>query len=151
MCMKIEEIDDLIVVYLMNTYFESINKNNLLSQIKDIFIRLIEYYHYELKGIYNVYLYENIKYGTVIEINKTDELLFSREIIDIKLKIYNNKKFYFKTNDIFYIKNYKNIYYDNGYYYINLDDVDNLLNIIEYGKIIYKEKDNYLNKMKFIQ
>ena len=32
-------------------------------------------------------IFENNKYGTILEIIKKDELLFSRDIIDIKVKI----------------------------------------------------------------
>ena len=149
--MKIEEKDDIIILYLMNTFFDNFEKRDLTLKVKEIFIRLMEYYHFDLKGIFNVYLYENIKYGTVIEIKKIDELLFPREIIDIKLKIYKNKKFYFKTDDLFYINKYSNIYYDGNYYYIDIDNIDNYLNIVEYGNLLYKEKDNYLKSMKLIK
>ena len=151
MYMKIEEQDDNIIVYLINTFFSNYERPELIVKIKEIFIRLIEYYNFDLKGQFDVSLYENIKYGTVLEIKKIDELLFPRDIVDIKLKIYKNKNFYFQTDDIFYIKNYQNIYYDGNYYYIDLKDVDNYLNIVEYGNLLYKEKDNYLKNMKLIK
>ena len=151
MYMKIEESDDIIIVYLMNVFFDDNNKEELIAKIKEIFIRLIKYYNYDLKGKFNVSLYLNIKYGTVLEIEKTDELLFPRDIVDIKISIYKDKVFYFKTDDIFYLNKYHNIYFDGKNYYLSLEDIDNYLNIVEYGNLIYKEKDNYLKNMMLIK
>lgn len=151
MNMKIKTKDDLIIIYLIDTFFENLEKKELILQIKEVFIRLIEYYNFDLKGRFECFLYDNIKYGTVIEIKSIDELLFSRDIIDIKVRVYKNHKFYFKTKDYFIIKKYHNIYYDGNYYYIEINNIDNILNIIEFGNILYKEKDNYLNNMIFIQ
>ena len=149
--MKIEKRDDLIIVYLIDTFYSNLERKELINEIKKIFIRLTKYYNYELKGIFDVYLYENIKYGTVLEIISKDELLFRGEYIDINLKIYKNKNFYFKTKDYFVLKKYNNIYYYKDNYYINIENIDNYLKIMEHGTLLYKEKDNYLNKMKFIQ
>lgn len=151
MYMKIEKRDDLIIVYLIDTFYSNLERKELINEIKKIFIRLTKYYNYELKGIFDVYLYENIKYGTVLEIISKDELLFRGEYIDINLKIYKNKNFYFKTKDYFVLKKYNNIYYYKDNYYINIENIDNYLKIMEHGTLLYKEKDNYLNKMKFIQ
>jgi len=149
--MKIENKDNLIIVYLIDTFYSNLEKKELINEIKKIFIRLTKYHNYELKGVFDVYLYENIKYGVILEIVSVDELLFPREYIDINLKIYKDKKFYFKTNDYFIISKYKNIYYYHDYYYIDIDNIDNYLKIMEHGMLLYKEKDNYLNKMKFIK
>ena len=151
MCMKINVDDDVIIVYLINTIFSNYEKKELINEIRKIFIRLIKYYHFKLKGIFDVNLYYHIKYGTILEIIKKDELLFSKDYIDIKLNIYKDSNFYFKTNDYYSINKYKNIYYDKKYFYININNIDNIINIIEYGTIIYKEKDDYLNNMKLIK
>ena len=149
--MKIEDNDDLIIIYLIDTFYGNLEKNELIKEIKKIFIRLTEYYDYKLQGIFDVYLYENMKYGTVLEIISKDELLFRREYIDINLKIFKNIKFYFKTKDYFIINKYKNIYYYKNNYYIDIENIDNYLKVLEHGMLLYKEKDSYLNKMKFIQ
>ena len=149
--MKIDVLEDKIIVYLINIIFSNYEKKELINEIKKVFIRLIKYYNFQLKGIFDVNLYYHTKYGSILEIIKKDELLFSKDYIDIKLNIYKNSKFYFKTKDYYSIDKYKNIYYDNNYYYINIDNIDNMINIIEYGNILYKEKDNYLNNMKLIK
>ena len=151
MYMKIEIKDDLIIVYLINRFYDNLERKELILSIKEIFIRLIEYYHFDLKGCFECTLYENIKYGTIMEIKNQDELLFPRDLIDIRVKLYKNSKFYFKTDDFFIINKYQNIYYDKEDYYIDIKDIDNILNIIEFGDILYKKKDNYLKSMKLIK
>lgn len=143
--------DEKIVLYLYDYFFNLSEKENVTKEIKKIFLKLIKYYSLKINGIYEVYLYENNKYGTVLEIKKQAELLFNPDIIDIKLKIYKNVNFYLKTNNYFILEIYKNIYYKDNFYYIKIDEIDNINNLIEYVDIIYKEKDNYLNKMVFIK
>ena len=99
MNMKIEVKDELIIVYLINTFFDNLERKELIVRIKEVFIRLIEYYNFDLKGSFECILYENLKYGTILEIKSHDELLFPRDLIDIKVKFYKNSKFYFKTSN----------------------------------------------------
>ena len=149
--MKIEYKDDKIILYLYNYFFESNDKKKILTDIKNIFAKLIEYYHIDIKGMYDVNAYENIKYGTVLEIISKDELLFHPELVDIKLKFYKNAKFYLKTKDYFIFNKCKNIYFDNEYYYTNIGNFSNIIKIIEFIDIIYNEKDINLNKMILIK
>ena len=147
--MKIDFIDDKIIIYLRDIFFNDDIKSATMD-VKNIFIRLISYYHIKLSGLYDVYAYENNKYGTILEIIKKENL-FNPDIIDIKIKLFKNNNFYFKTKDFFIISNYNNIYYDNNYYYININNIDNIIKVIEFGDIIYNKKDNYLNNKKLIK
>ena len=145
--MKIQVIDEKIVLYLYNYFFKTTPTDTLTKEIKKIFIRLIKNYHFKLGGIYNVLVYENSYYGTILEIEKIEELLFNPDLIDIKVRVINNQDFYFKTDDYFIIENYNNIYYQNEYFYLKLDDKINLTSLIEYGSIEYnldKELKNML-------
>ena len=105
--MKIELVEDKIILYLYNYFFESEDKKKIISDIKHIFARLMEYYHIDIKGFYDVLVFDNEKYGTVLEIISKDSLLFHPEIVDIKLKFYKNASFYVKTTDYFILKEYK--------------------------------------------
>ena len=147
--MKIEGIDDKLIIYLRDYYFTD-NLKDITKEIKDLFNRLFNYYHIELSGLYEVIIFDNIKYGSILEIIKKEDL-FNKNIIDVKVKLFKNNNFYFKTKDYFIISKYNNIYYDNNYYYININNIDNVNKIIEFVNIIYNEKDNYLinkNKIK---
>ena len=147
--MKIKELDDKIIIYLRDYFFID-NLKEITIEIKDLFNRLFNYYHIELSGLYEVIIFDNIKYGSIIEIIKKEDL-FNKNIIDVKVKLFKNNNFYFKTKDYFIISKYNNIYYDNNYYYININNIDNLNKVIEFGNIIYNKKDNYLINKKLIK
>ena len=149
--MKIEIIDEKIVLYLYNYFFKSLDKDNITKEIKNIFIRLIKYYKLKINGIYEVFVYENKKYGTILEIIKQEELLFHKDLIDIKVKIFKDVNIYLKSDNYFIFDKFKNIYYKDNNYYIDIKNINNLINIIEFIDIIYNEKDNYLDNMLLIK
>jgi len=149
--MKVKVEDKKIVLYLYNYFFSSYQKQSITKEIKNIFIKLIKYYNLEFKGIYNVYVYENTSYGTILEIELEQELLFNRDIIDIKVKILTDKEMYLKTNNYEIIEEYENIYFKDNNYYINIKNVSNLINILEFIDIIYNENENFLFDMIFIK
>ena len=149
--MKVLIENDIIILYLYNYYFENDDKEYLTKEIKKIFLKLIKYYYIEMNGFYEVNIYENIKYGVILEIILKDKLLFRSDFIDIKVNLFKNKNMYFKTKDYFILNNYQNIYYHDNYYYIDIQDIDDILKVIEFGELVYKEKEHLLNKMIFIQ
>ena len=149
--MKIEIIDEKIVLYLYNYFFKSLDKDNITKEIKDLFIRLIKYYKLKINGIYEVLVYENKKYGTILEIIKQEELLFHKDLIDIKVKIFKDVNIYLKSDNYFIFDKFKNIYYKDNNYYIDIKNINKLINIIEFIDIIYNEKDNYLDNMLLIK
>ncbi len=151
--MKVQVLEnEKIVLFLYNYFFKTLEKEDVVKEVKQIFLKLIKYYKLNMSGVYNVLVYENAKYGIILEIEKTSELLFNPDLIDIKVKIYKDFDFYFKTKDYFILKNYKNIYYENGYFYINLKDItDSLMLIEEFGTIDYNFEKYDLSKKIFIQ
>ncbi len=150
--MKLEiQDDEKIVLYLANYFFNSYLKEDLTKDIKEIFLKLIKKYNLKLGGVYDVNVFTNYKYGTILEIIKKEELLFHPDIIDIKVKILKNSNIYFKTKEYFILNKFKNVYYQDNYYYININDLDNLPQFQEFLEVIYNQKDNYLKKMLFIK
>ena len=147
--MKIEVNDDKIILYLREVFFKD-NIKDITIQIKKIFLKLMNYYHCELSGLYDVIVYENNKYGTILEIIKKDNL-FHPDIIDIKVKLFKNKKIYLRTKDYFIFKTYSHVYYDQEYYYINIENIYNINKVIEFVDVIYNEKDNYLTRKKSLK
>lgn len=151
--MKIELTNEKIVVYLNNYYFNTSDKDKLIREIKDLFIKLIKIYKLSFSGIYKVNLYENKLYGSILEIIKQEELLFSSDLIDIKVSVKKNNDIYLKTSDYFVFEDYQNIYYRDNSYYLNILDTSNYLKLIEFCKIVYNiEKSDLkpLAKMKNI-
>ena len=136
--MKIQVQDsDKIILYLYNYFFKTEEKDIIIREIKKIFIRLIKNYHFKIGGIYDVLVYENKDYGTILEIEKKEELLFNPDLIDIKVRIIKDIDFYYKTSDYFIIENYNNIYYQDSYYYLKINDKLDLLSLSEFGSIEY--------------
>ena len=52
--------------------------------------------------------------------------------LDFRTLVYLDEKIYFRTDDYFLLPD-ADIYYANGYYYCNVDDIPNIENIIEFG------------------
>ena len=147
--MKIDLKDDKIIIYLRNTFFEEELKS-VTKEIKNIFIRLLTYYHLKLSGLYDVFAFENKKYGTILELIKK-ESLFHPDIIDIKVKIWKDKNFYLRTKDYFVFQNIDSVYYEKEYYYVDLYEISNINTVIEFVDILYNKKDNYLRTMKLLK
>lgn len=138
--MKIECIDNKIIVYLYKYKLSFDNIEKLNNEIKSIFIKLIKKYHFDFFGYSKVDIYENKKYGSILEINKIYNSDFNIEIIDLKLSVHRNMPFYLKIDDYFSFMSRK-ITVKEDKFYININDIDNILEYIEYGKIIYREKE----------
>lgn len=134
--MKIDVKEDKIIVYLYKYKLSFDNLEKLTNDIKNIFVKLIKVYNVDLHGYLKVLLYCNKIYGYVLEIESlyTD---YDFETIDLKLVIYDNCEFYFKTNNYFIVEGIDKVYYNNGAFYVNLKLLNDLINVIEHGEIIY--------------
>ena len=107
--MKIEVKEEKILVYLYRYELSLDNLENLNKEIKNIFIKLVKVYKLLLQGYLKVLMYCNKLFGYILEI----ESLYNDsdfDTIDLKLIVYDNCEFYFKTDDYFIIKDIQNIY-----------------------------------------
>ena len=162
--MKIEKLDDdNLIVFLNNLYLKKNSftlKNNLEKYFKSLFIKLNEFYDIEIKGFYNINIYQDKLFGIILEIKKEDLDFYSYydDHIDMKIRIMKKEKFVFvldkfsmlNKNILDYCKIYK---YNNSFYVIpkkTISDV-NICIILENSKILYGE-DAYkiINKAKLI-
>ena len=131
--MKIELTNEKIVVYLNNYYFNTSDKDKLIREIKNLFIKLIKIYKLSFSGIYKVNLYENKIYGSILEIIKQEELLFSRDLIDIKVSVKKNNDIYFEWK----LKGRGGIYQNISGFHIS-----------EIGEKVFLTKEEAENKLK---
>ena len=135
--MKIECKDDKVIIYLYQYQLDFDNKDKLNREVKNIFIKLIKKYKMDFFGYSLVHIYENNKYGVIMEISSIYKNEFNVDIIDLKLIIHKNIPFYLELDD--YMFDYPVDYFvENSKYYINIKDIDNIIQYIEYGKIVYK-------------
>lgn len=138
--MKVEQLnEDCIDVFLNKYNFSTIdieNKESLLKLIKDIIIKLDTRYKLDLCGFFKIKVYPNSKVGVFLNIIKIDDNEFSNEA-DFRIIIYPNEKFFFETEDYEILPKKINKRFYNGKFYIDIDEIDNLENIIDMGRIIY--------------
>lgn len=151
--MKVEKLDDgRLIVFLNNLYLKKNSfslKNNLEKYFRNLFIKLNEFYEIEIKGFYNINIYQDNLFGIILELEKEDLDFyeFYDDHIDMKIRIMKKEKFLFRLDQfsmlnksvLDYCKIYK---YNNNFYIIpkrTTSDI-NIGFIIENSKIVYGEE-----------
>lgn len=137
--MKVEKInDDLINIYFNPYYFKDIDLNNkleLIEVIKDLIKKAESRYKLFLSGFYKIKVYPNKKLGVFLNIIKIDDNEFSNTT-DFRIVIYPNEKFFLET-ELYELFNNVDMRYCNNKFYIDIDDVDNILPISDMVDVIY--------------
>ena len=137
--MKLEKInDDLINIYFNPFYFKDIDLNNkleLIEVIKDLIKKAESRYKLFLSGFYKIKVYPNKKLGVFLNIIKIDDNEFSNTT-DFRIVIYQNEKFFLET-ELYELFNNVEMRYFNNKFYIDIDDVDNILPISDMVDVIY--------------
>lgn len=150
--MKIEYLNNKIIVYLKkekmsNIDFENIEK--LEEYFKKIFTNLKKIIEIEFNGFYDINIYIDLNYGSVMEIKRQEleYVDYYDNQIDMKITVHDVVNFY-KINDVFDIpKNILNkikIYkYKNNLYCRIIKQITpiELAKLIEMSEIIYKTED----------
>lgn len=151
--MKYIFYEENITVFIYKNINESlINKDNIEEYIKKILINIKKTYKKKISGYYLINIYQNKKYGIIIDIIKEEEFDFLPDVVDIKVEIEEDSDIYLKIEDYFLINNItNNIYtYDNNFY-INIENIDknNIFKLSDFYKIIYgKDLANIKDKFK---
>lgn len=149
--MKILEVtDDRYCLFLISEDLKKIdvsNEKDLELLLTKALLKLKNIYNLKLFGLYSVEMHISNKDGAFIYIEKTDTFIQYKDI-DLKIKIFKNSKFYFKVSDFEIIKDMNNIYFYNEYYYIETNEIKNLLNYIEMGEIVHSDNINISEAIK---
>lgn len=137
--MKVEKInDDLINIYFNPFYFKDIDLNNkleLIEVIKNLIKKAESRYKLFLSGFYKIKVYPNKKLGVFLNIIKIDDNEFSNTT-DFRIVIYPNEKFFLET-ELYELFNNVVMRYCNNKFYIDIDDVDNIIPISDMVDVIY--------------
>ena len=150
--MKVEKLDDdKLIVFLNNFYLKKNSfslKNNLEKYFKELFIKLNQFYDIEIKGFYDISIYQDNLFGIILEIEKEDLNFYSYydDHIDMKIRIMKKERFLFELDKFSLLNkevfNYCKTYvYKNNFFIIpkrTISDV-NIGFILENSKIIYGE------------
>ena len=143
--MKLINKDNKIIVFLNKQI--NFKQINLEKYFKKLFIKFKNNYHMELYGYYNINIYIDKFYGSVIEIENEDLDYYNYfNQIDMEVKL--NENVFLYEIDYEYLNkniiNNSNIYKLKDKIYIQIKDNNILNKILEYSNIIYGEKINYI-------
>lgn len=143
--MRFEVLDDK-YLFFTNKIYSFDEEKDISMFLKDMFLIINEVYSLELFGYFKVNIFIDVKIGVFVEISKLDDYNSYGKKIDTKV-IINRNSFYFKTNDLSLIYKYEPIYRKDNYYYISTKDVDNILDLLDFCEIEYKDIDFSLEDM----
>ena len=132
--MKIEYYTDKIVIYVIDRKISD-DINDIKNLLFDVFNNLVDNYDIDIKNNYNVNIYINNLYGTIVEMIKLEKDNKS-DTNNIGLSVLFDKLFLYEVDDpLDYIGN--EIYYYNDKYYLNVNKVD--AKLLEVSKLIYDD------------
>lgn len=147
--MKIINKNNKISILIINK--NSLNKETINEDIKQLIFKLKRTYKQEISGIYKAHIYIN-KFGIIIDLIKEEDIDLFKDILDLKIILHEKEETFLTFEDYFLLKN-KKVYFLNNKYYINIDELNykEFLNICEFSNIIYGEElktiKNYIKKI----
>ncbi len=147
--MKISYNGNVIVFYMDKALLE-VNINNK-EELEGYIKKIIPYLKTKniniTSGLYIARIYINKKYGLIIELENIEELEFFKDMIDLKVIIFDEAIFYLEVSDYFLIKD-KNIIYNDGYYYVNIEELDDIeiIKLADFSKVIYGDCLTYIRE-----
>lgn len=129
--------------------FNILDKEEVEIYLKELMINL-KRRNPSISGFYDVKIYHNKKYGLIIYITKEDDLELFKELIDLKITVYDDSTMYMEVNDYFLIKDCKDIYASNNKYYIDIEELtkDQILSLSEFSRILLKDEFKKYNAIK---
>lgn len=140
--MKVEYTEDGLRVFLQNIYFNDVDledKDNIVSKLNYIFDFITDVYHYSIKGLYRVKVYPT-RICFIIDLVLLDKDTYSGNDFEFKILVILNKKIYFKTEEFSLVKD-MDYYYNDGFYYVNLDKISDFNSYSEFGNIILGDEE----------
>lgn len=135
--MKLDFLEDGYLFFTNEVCFLDSEKN-ISDFLKNMFLSINEIFSVELYGYFKTDIYVDDKIGIFVEITKLDDYFSYNKKIDTKVTLF-RENFYLKFKDLSKIFNYRPIYRMDNYYYISTNDVDNILELLDFCEIEYKD------------
>lgn len=138
--MKIEKVGEgkyfifFHILYLGNVDF---HKDKLVELVKSLLQRLKN--RLFLHGFYKVRVYLNLKIGLFLELVQLENLDYG-DSLDFRILVFFDEKIYFRTKDYFCLPRNVSVYYDNGYFYCDVNSITDILSVVEFGEFIYGKR-----------
>ena len=139
--MKVESMEDGFRIFVQNNYFDKIdwdNKDKISEQVKNIFFMIKKNYHISIKGLYRVKVYPN-KLGVLIIAIKLDNESYGSSEFDLRIIVFFDKEIYLKFDDCYLLDKLKLSYFYKDDYFVNINDVSDIINCVEFGEICLGE------------
>lgn len=154
--MKFIQYDEDFTLYLNRLYIGKLNLDNsedISEYVKEILIKLKDYYNIKLQGFYKVYVYVNKLYGIILDVRKMEDYDdFGIDSIDLKIILKKNSEMYLKTDNYDVVKDADCFFIKDNSYYINLDSVTkDYIHYVEFFDIIYRNIDKIINEAVLIR
>lgn len=137
--MKIEYVEDIIIIYIYSDYENRIkftDKEKVEKYFRELFLKLKKYYAIILSGFYQIKVYVDPYYGAIITLEKEDFDYYTSfdETLDMRIVIDDTKKILFQCEDVLnFLEIDGNIYQYQSTYYIELKK---MLPSVQMGKIL---------------
>lgn len=129
--MKVESIQNKIIVYLFD---EKYNIKNIKNTLENVFNNLNKYYDIKFNNSYNLELYINKNYGMILEIEENKNEFYEEDVVNIKLNVLRDTLFLYEIDEpLNYLNN--EMYYYEDKFYINMKDKN--INVFEDTNIVY--------------
>lgn len=129
--MKVESIQNKIIVYLFD---EKYNIKNIKNTLENVFNNLNKYYDIKFNNSYNLELYINKNYGMILEIEENKNEFNEDDVVNIKLNVLRDTLFLYEIDEpLNYLNN--EMYYYEDKFYINIKDRN--INVFEDSNIVY--------------
>lgn len=144
--MKIISRGDDFTLFIINKF--CIDLDNIKKYIKSNILKLKKRYRKDISGFYDVDVYINNKIGMILDFKKDGELDFFKDIIDVNVNICDSSKIYLKFDDIYLFNKIDKIYYYDGFYYIDIDEISlkEFYSILEFSDFIYGDTLSIIKK-----
>lgn len=144
--MKIERLSlGQFLLFFNASYLKDItlNKENLIQLVKELLAKFQNLLL--LNGFYKVKVYVHRRIGIFLHILQMEEFEYG-ESVDFRIVVYLDEKIYFKTRDYFILPKDVSVYFDDTYFYCDVDDISDIMSVIEFGSFVYGRELDMVRK-----
>ena len=156
--MKVKLIDENNIIVFLNDKIININSDSrveLEDELRILFKKLSNIYNLEIYWYYNISIYVDDYYGSIINLVKEDidYIEYDKDQIDMRI-IISKKTFLYKINNIFNLDIDSKIYKYNNNYYLKLNkklDNKKMGLLLELSELIIDDVDMILKYGNVLQ
>lgn len=151
--MKIEFIsNDSFSIFINKNYFKNVDysdKECIIEVVKNLILKIKS--KLNMCGFYKVKVYVNKNVGLFLDVIKIENIEFSNNV-DLRVIVGLDEDIFYELDDILFLSRDIPIRKLNDKFYVNVNDIDNIYDILELGRYVYgDELRDVLNKSRMLQ